>query len=74
MRVLIWTIGTASLLACWAVTGRRQTICAYAYRRRHRSRFWRAWVACFDWLLRHRHPCGHCMHESRTYHGEYDAD
>jgi len=63
-------LGTASLLICWALTGRRQTLCAYAYRRQHRSRFWRFWVVSFDWLLRRRNPDGHCRCEHRSYHGD----
>ena len=72
-RALISAIGWASLLICWGLTGRRMTLCAYAYRRRHRSLFWRAWCVVFDWLLKWRHPCGHCEHEHRTYHGKSSA-
>lgn len=70
MRHLVAAIGWASYLTCWAVTGRRQTWCAHAYRRQHRSRFWRAWVVAFDFLLRWRHPDGHCCAEHRAYHGD----
>lgn len=69
-RALISAIGWASLLICWGLTGKRMTLCALAYRRRHRSLFWRAWCAVFDWLLKHRHPCGHCEHEHRAYGGD----
>mgnify|MGYP007117022272 CR=1 FL=1 len=69
MRHLITAIGWASFLLCWSLTGRRQTLCAYAWERQDR-RFWRAWVLFWDWALIRRHPCGHCKHEHEVYHDD----
>ena len=64
MRHILSIIGWASLLICWALYGERRTLCARAHGRP--ERFWRAWVAVFDWLLRGREPC-HCRAEAERY-------
>ena len=65
MRKALRTLAALSLLTCWALTGRRETWCARAWRLRHRP-FWRAWVAVWDAVFKAVED-RHCERSSRRW-------
>ncbi|MEX3315671.1 hypothetical protein [Sulfitobacter sp. PS-8MA] len=56
MKALLWWLcEIVSRHTCRLLIGYNMPLCAYAWWRRHDSRFWRVWVVVFD-LIRRDEP------------------